>query len=367
MRLKSFNSLFSSIIVASSVMWTHPSFAKKQFIVKAEVDEYRQACAPTQDLLAALSDEPEAAEFVRLWQETSTSRYTSFGDADARIFCHVVFAPKNELLRGIVVTEANKDALAVLLRRHIIGGTILEASDFSSNPMRVRSWSGDLLDLDLVNGQRRVNGSAIVGGNLSPTSHAVLIVDRLIPHIPESALDAIDDWRPIYTSGVTPVGQNVAPIFYPVLANVTGRPGLSYREISERCDFASKLAAADGVTILLTRSIRYTAVPVLRDLFTSDAELVCRAFRSNILQGRYTYSDLRAIAVVNGSVDTIDGRTAAVKISFPDSRFEYLQVGDVEANALRGPAISGGTGETVYERHGTGYTILESADFVLVE
>ena len=348
--------------LAISASFGTPAFAKKQFNVDAEQDAYRQSCKinGTTSLLKALQNETEANEFLRLWAETSTSRYSSYNERNSAIFCNVIVVPSNEVLKGITITEANRDAVAILLNSHILGASILEESDFSVDAPQLRSWSGNLLKLSRSeSGVKTVNGVPVTGGSLSDKGHSVLVVANILPEVQESIASAIEAWPEI-------VGFNFdgyfAPKMYPVLSNLTGKPYVSFNEISKICGFDQDLASGN-VTVLLPTEIVHAKTPVLKDLFASDKEFVCRAFRSNILKGRFTSEDLRKKSTTaDNSVTSIDGRVFTMS-SFDQGIFAQFQIGDL-VQAVAYTAGRNGTGYTVDERDTAGYVIFEAIDFV---
>jgi uncharacterized surface protein with fasciclin (FAS1) repeats len=351
-RLKNFLTMTATFACLSA-----PAFAKKQFEVPAERDAYKAACAnPGNKFIDALRNEPEAQEFLRLLAATAKSPY-HVSELDASIFCHVAIVPNNAALKNIEVTDQNRDALAILLRSHFIGATKLEDSDFSQSGTILRSWSGGILKLSRSeNGSMTVNGIAVTSGTLNTPGHAVLVVSDVLPEIPEPFTSAVESFKG--SVGVTYV--------YPVLKNITGKAELTFNEIANFCGFEERLKAGN-VTILLPSKIKQIATPILRDLFASDKDFVCRAFTSNVIEGRYTSNELKQIAkTVSGKVSSIDGREFGV--SYLDyGVYAYVQIGDQVSSRLRGNFFAGGTGEIVLERHTASYTIIETEDLVSLD
>lgn len=345
------------------------ALAKNQFGVEGESEAYKAACTRNpQSLLQALQSEPEAREFLRLWADSSKSLNSSFIDANAQIFCHTAFVPKNSALQGIQVSDDNRDAIAMLLRSHFIGATFIEESDFNSQPLRLRSWSGNPIDLSRnSDGVKQVNGVSIADSvRLTSKGHTVVVIEGILPEVFESVSDAISAWRPMYSNGVTPIGAKVPPEFYPVLSEVTGKPGLSFNEIMTLCDLDQVLKQGN-VTLLLPGSIPYLNAPILGDLWKSDKEFVCRAFSSNIIEGNYSYAKLLQLSKASDSVlKVIDGRVLDLDyIRFNSERFSFVQLGK-EAK-LVGPSIAGGTSEIVNVRETASYSIFRTEGFAALD
>jgi hypothetical protein len=345
-------------ITATFACLSAPAFAKKQFEVPAEQAAYKEACGDIHaSLLETLRNEPEAQEFLRLLVATSKSPYRVSELETAGIFCHVAFVPNNAALKNIEVTDQNRDALAMLLRSHFIGASKLDDSDFSQSGTSVRSWSGGILKLSRSeNGSITVNGVTVTRGTLNEPGSTVLVTSDVLPEIPEAITSAIDSVRRL-------PGERD---FYPVLKNITGKEGMTFNEIANFCGFEERIKAGN-VTVLLPREIQQIATPILRDLFASDKEFVCRAFTSNVIEGRYTTNELRQLAKTGtGKVASIDGREFA--LSYVDYRvLAYVQVGDQTSSRFRGYYYDGGTGELIYGRQTSSYVLLVTEDLVSLD
>ena len=342
-----------------------PAFAKKQLSVGAESNSYLQSCSTPgdRDLLKALQGEPEAIEFLRLWAGTSTSRYSSYRSSHDNFECSVMIVPSNSALKNITITDENRDAVAMLLNAHILGASILEESDFSADALTVRSWSGNLLRLSRSEaGVKTINGVPVTGGSLSDKGHSVLIVANILPEVQESIASAIQAWPEIVVENFH---GYFAPEMYPVLKNVTGKSYVSFNEIANICGFEQDLGTGN-VTVLLPREIVHAQAPILRDLFSSDKEFVCRAFRSNILKGRFTSEDLRKKSkTVENTVRSIDGRVFTMS-EYDEGIFTQFQIGELVQAVASSPSIYGGSGGVghICERHAANYVIFEVDGFV---
>jgi hypothetical protein len=353
--------LSSSVLIFGAIMGVSSSaFAKKQFYVPGEIDAYRQSCKNNVKTLGqALQEEPEAREFLRLVGETNG---TNFG-LKGYIFCQTVFVPKNIYLKNVVVTQENKKSLDRLLRAHVLGASFIEESDFTSDTTRLRSWSGLPLDLSRsADGVKTVNGVKMSDEtSLESSSHTIALMEGILPEAQQSISDAISNWDPYQPRYRNEGG----PEFYPVLSNVTGKPGLSFNEIMTLCKLDTKLAKG-GVTVLLPTSIPYLDAPIFDELWKSDVEFVCRAFSSNILDKRHTPEDLVKLGQTNsGTVSTIDSR--AVPVIFQPKRperFSFTKIGYSELSIRN--TISGGTGESVNGLISSSYAILEVEGFASV-
>ncbi len=353
-------------LFAGLALSTTPAFAKKQFVVPSELEAYRNACPSNKPLIESLSKIPEATEYLRLMREAGTFANRYF--LQNSIACHAVLVPTNDALRDIVVTDSNRDEIALVLAYHSFGATILEESDFGVIPARIQSRTGNFIELSRArDGAKLVNRTArVLGGEVNEQGSTYLIIDRIIsprdisqPSIVESILN----WPNIYSNGFTPLGAKVAPSFYQVLENVTGKPGLSFIEVAELCGFKSFLEeAGTEKTVLLPGNIQYTNVPILRDLFSSDKGFVCNAFSSNVLRGRYTFQQLRALAQSDAPfVETFSGKTLELEYVVGWRGRDYVRIG--EEAIVNAGGISGLTEYIVNNLYSSSYVVIESQSF----
>ena len=349
-RLKNFLTMTATFACLSA-----PAFAKQQYAVPAEQDAYT-ACGRPVQLVDALRNEPEAQEFLRLLAATEKAGY-HLRVLESGFLCHVVIVPNNAALKNIEVTDQNRDALAILLRSHFIGATKLEDSDFSQAGTSLRSPSGEILKLARSeSGTMTVNGIPVTSGQLNAPGHTILVVSDVLPEIPEEISSAIETFIPAEVFG--------PGVYRDVLKNVTGKPYMYFNEIASLCGFEDRLKAGN-VTVLLPREITQINTPILRDLFASDKDFVCRAFTSNVIEGRYNAKDLRELGKTGtGTIKSIDGRV------FPVSYFswvqEFAQIG-IDKVQVWGPSVDDSLLEINGERQTASYTITLAHDLISLD
>lgn len=88
---------------------------------------------------------------------------------------------------------------------------------------------------------------------------------------------------------------------------------MTFNEIASFCEFEDRINdSGESVSILLPNEIKLVNAPIPKDLFASDKNFVCRSFTANVIEGRYTFEELKQLAMAGRKVRSIDGRELAL-------------------------------------------------------